>query len=80
MAPPPPATLPLADRLKALAQTLQYVLLGCLMRPLAAPMLDFSVLTRASLQVWLVRWVCRLERTFDALSPDVGVADNALDT
>lgn len=25
MAPPPPATLPLAERLKALAQTLQYV-------------------------------------------------------
>lgn len=62
MAPPPPATLPLADRLKALAQTLQYVLLGCLIRPLAAPMLDFSVLTRASLQVWLVHRVCRLER------------------
>lgn len=28
MAPPPPATLPLADRLKALAQTLQYVFLA----------------------------------------------------
>jgi hypothetical protein len=27
MAPPPPATLPLAERLKALAQTLQYVIL-----------------------------------------------------
>lgn len=35
MAPPPPATLPLPERLKALAQTLQYV------APFAAIVEDF---------------------------------------
>lgn len=55
MAPPPPATLPLAERLKALAQTLQYVVI----RPLCHCMQGLiSVLTEILLQVCLVCWVC----------------------
>lgn len=46
---PPSSSLPLGERLKALAQTLQYALLA----------LTFLLtLTVLSLQVFLVCWVC----------------------
>ena len=74
MAPPPPATLPLGERLKALAQTLQYVNRSFFYTLTKSSTRRIHTNVKLLLQVCLVCRVCQAPRAVLACSPPMSTS------